>query len=99
MGNGLRFGLPYLFYELGVSVAGVGSVVAVSGYWASHLSAEVDLLIGIAALPLFFSGAAALAAPGQPPARRAGPTRGVLGDPRPAYRVGSTSRKESGRSV
>lgn len=54
VGNGLRFGIPYLFYAMAVGLAGFLLTVALSPYWQSHLSLSLGLLAGLVILPLFY---------------------------------------------
>lgn len=53
IGNGFRYGLPYLFLSMALSVVGFGVVVGTSEYWANHRALSASLFIGLVALPLF----------------------------------------------
>ncbi|HQU17192.1 MAG TPA: EAL domain-containing protein [Gammaproteobacteria bacterium] len=55
VGNGLRFGVPFLYFSLVFSLGGFGAVLVLSDYWRNQLSAGVGLFIGIGVLPLFYS--------------------------------------------
>lgn len=56
VGNGLRFGLPYLFYALAVGLAGFVATMALSPYWHTQPSLAFGLLAGLVILPLFYAG-------------------------------------------
>ena len=53
IGNGFRYGLPYLFLSMVLSIVGFGVVVGTSDYWANHRALSASLFIGLVALPLF----------------------------------------------
>lgn len=55
VGNGLRFGTPYLFYALVNGALGFGSMVVYTPYWHQHLTLAAGLLFGIVVLPLFYA--------------------------------------------
>jgi two-component system sensor histidine kinase RpfC len=52
-GNGFRYGKPYLYNSLALSVAGFAFVVAESRYWAQNHILGVGLLIGLIILSLY----------------------------------------------
>lgn len=56
VGNGLRFGVPYLFYALAVGLAGFVVTMTLSPYWHSQPSLALGLLAGLAILPMFYAG-------------------------------------------
>jgi len=53
LGNGFRYGLPYLYISYGLSLAGFFMVVAWSEYWQQHQSFAISLAIILIALPLY----------------------------------------------
>jgi len=53
LGNGFRYGKPYLYNSLVLSVASFGFVVAESDYWAQNRVLGVGLLIGMIVLSLY----------------------------------------------
>jgi diguanylate cyclase (GGDEF)-like protein len=55
VGNGLRFGVPYLFYALAVGVAGFLATMILSPYWHTQPSLAFGLLAGLVILPLFYA--------------------------------------------
>jgi diguanylate cyclase (GGDEF)-like protein len=55
VGNGLRFGVPYLAFALVLSLAGFGLVGYAAPFWSEHAHLSVALLVGIGTLPLFYA--------------------------------------------
>lgn len=55
VGNGLRFGVPYLFFALGVAVVGFALMIAYTPYWQEHTALAIGLLFGMILLPLFYA--------------------------------------------
>lgn len=55
IGYGLRFGQTYLYVAMLGAVAGFSLVLYFSVFWLQHLSIGIGLLIGLIALPLYFS--------------------------------------------
>lgn len=55
VGNGLRFGVPYLFYALAVGLAGFVATMTLSPYWHTQPSLAFGLLAGLVILPLFYA--------------------------------------------
>ena len=53
LGNGFRFGTPYLYISFGVSLVGFSIVVLGSEYWQDHRSFAVSLLLILLLLPLY----------------------------------------------
>jgi two-component system sensor histidine kinase RpfC len=53
LGQGFRFGTPYLLISLALSVAGFGIVLAMSDFWQQYLGAGVGLLLGMTALVMY----------------------------------------------
>ncbi len=54
-GNGIRYGKPYLFYALVLSLAGFAAVLLHSPYWQAHLTLGVGLWIGQFVISLYVS--------------------------------------------
>ena len=52
-GNGFRYGKPYLYNSLALSIAGFGLVIAANDYWAQNRILSVGLLIGMVVLSLY----------------------------------------------
>jgi diguanylate cyclase len=55
IGNGLRYGMPYLFTAMAVSMISFMVVIGNSAYWREQWGFSAGLLIGLVALPLYFS--------------------------------------------
>lgn len=55
VGNGLRFGVPYLLYALAVGVTGFVVTMTLSPYWHTQPSLAFGLLAGLVILPLFYA--------------------------------------------
>lgn len=55
IGNGFRYGLTYLYLGMGLSIAGFGTLFALSEFWRQNPEFSAGLLIGLIILPLFFS--------------------------------------------
>jgi two-component system sensor histidine kinase RpfC len=53
LGNGFRFGLPWLRISATASVAGFGLVVLHTPYWQDNLPLGLGLLAGLLAIPLY----------------------------------------------
>lgn len=54
VGNGLRFGVPYLIFAMVMGVASFTTVVISSDYWGQHYALAVGLIIGLVLLPMFY---------------------------------------------
>jgi len=54
VGNGLRFGVPYLLFAMVIGVTCLTVAVSSSDYWSQHAALSIGLLIGIVVLPLFY---------------------------------------------
>ncbi|MEJ2590303.1 MAG: ATP-binding protein [Candidatus Thiodiazotropha sp.] len=55
LGNGLRYGRPYLYFTSGLCVAGFTLVIAGSDYWWRQNILGFGLLLGLLIIPLFVS--------------------------------------------
>lgn len=55
VGNGMRFGNRYLMLAVVMATASFGITLALSGYWQRNLGLGIGLLVGLAAIPLYFS--------------------------------------------
>lgn len=53
LGNGFRYGTPYLYISFGVSLVGFSIAMLASGYWQDHRSFAVSLLLILLMLPLY----------------------------------------------
>jgi two-component system sensor histidine kinase RpfC len=53
LGNGFRYGKPYLYNSLALSIAGFGLVIVANDYWAQNSILGVGLLIGMVVLSLY----------------------------------------------
>lgn len=53
LGNGFRFGLPWLRIAAVLSLLGFGLVLTATPYWLSNLPLGVGLLTGLLAIPLY----------------------------------------------
>lgn len=54
-GNGFRFGIPYLFGAVAVSVTGFTIVSLADGYWSDHPPLSIGLLVGLIIIPAYAS--------------------------------------------
>jgi diguanylate cyclase (GGDEF)-like protein len=55
IGNGLRYGVRYLHAAMAVSIISFTVVFGISPYWREQWGFSIGLLIGLIALPLYFS--------------------------------------------
>jgi len=55
VGNGMRFGNRYLMLAVVMATASFGVTLALSDYWQRNLGLGIGLLVGLAAIPLYFS--------------------------------------------
>ena len=55
VGHGMRFGLSYMQFAIGVAVPCFAAALSFSDYWSQNRLAGVGLLLGIIILPAFFS--------------------------------------------
>ena len=56
IGNGLRYGTQYLYTAMTISIVSFTVVFSNSAYWTEQWGFSIGLLIGLVALPLYFSG-------------------------------------------
>ena len=54
MGNGFRYGRPYLLASTAVSVLGFSVVVTLHPYWHSNVGLATSIFIGLTVLPMYF---------------------------------------------
>jgi len=52
-GNGFRYGKPYLYNSLALSVAGFAFVVGMNGFWAQNRILGIGLLVGMIVLSMY----------------------------------------------
>ncbi|NCT88714.1 response regulator [Stenotrophomonas acidaminiphila] len=55
VGNGMRFGNRYLMLAVVMATTSFGITLALSDYWQRNLALGIGLLVGLAAIPLYFS--------------------------------------------
>jgi diguanylate cyclase (GGDEF)-like protein len=55
VGNGLRYGQKYLYTAMGLAGASILWIMLYSAYWSSHLYVSAGFIIGMIALPIYFS--------------------------------------------
>ena len=55
LGNGFRFGIPYLIAAAGAAVVGFGVTVAATPFWQTHLAVGIGLVAGLVVIPLYVS--------------------------------------------
>ena len=55
VGNGLRYGASYLYTAMAISIVSFTVVFSSSAYWQGQWGFSIGLLIGLVALPLYFS--------------------------------------------
>ncbi len=55
LGNGFRYGIPYLYISYGLSLVGFTSVIAWGSYWQQNQQFALSLLIILFALPIYTS--------------------------------------------
>jgi len=53
IGNGFRYGVPYLFTAMLVSIAGFLLVVDISPYWSENIIFSIAILLAMAIIPLY----------------------------------------------
>ena len=54
-GNGIRYGKPYLYNALALSILGFSLVAVFNGYWAQNRNLGVGLLVGMVVLSFYMS--------------------------------------------
>lgn len=55
VGNGMRYGNNYLYLAVVMALASFGATVMFNDYWQQNLRLGLGLLLGLAAVPLYFS--------------------------------------------
>jgi len=53
LGNGFRYGVPYLYFSTVLSAVGFGSVLAFNPYWSAHLALGIGILFTMVIVPLY----------------------------------------------
>jgi two-component system sensor histidine kinase RpfC len=53
LGNGFRYGVPYLLFSTALATAGFGSVLAFNPFWNAHLELGVGILFTMVIVPLY----------------------------------------------
>ncbi len=53
LGNGFRYGVPYLYFSTALSAAGFGSVLAFNPFWHEHLALGIGILFTMIIVPLY----------------------------------------------
>jgi len=53
IGNGFRYGVPYLLAALGASLVGFLVVIRTSAYWSEHTMFSIGILLAILVIPLY----------------------------------------------
>jgi len=51
VGNGFRFGLPFLYFSAGLSLLGFGIVTRLNPFWGQHLGLSLGLLLSLVIIP------------------------------------------------
>ena len=54
-GNGFRFGIPYLYVAMVVSLIGFSTALTIANYWNTHFGLSVALIAGLVLLPIYVS--------------------------------------------
>jgi len=53
LGNGFRYGVPYLYFSTALSAVGFGSVLAFNPFWHNHLALGIGILFTMVIVPLY----------------------------------------------
>jgi two-component system sensor histidine kinase RpfC len=53
LGNGFRYGVPYLYFSTVLSAVGFGSVLAFNPFWHIHLALGIGILFTMVIVPLY----------------------------------------------
>jgi two-component system sensor histidine kinase RpfC len=56
IGNGLRYGNRYLYAAVFMAMVSFTTTVLMTPYWLQNLKLGIGLIVGLAAVPLYFSG-------------------------------------------
>jgi diguanylate cyclase (GGDEF)-like protein len=54
LGNGTRFGLPFLYFTIALSIVGFSYVLTFNTYWEQHTYLGIGMIISLIILPLFY---------------------------------------------
>ena len=53
LGNGFRYGVPYLYFSTALATLGFGSVLALNPFWHVHLPLGIGILFTLVIVPLY----------------------------------------------
>lgn len=53
LGNGFRYGVPYLYFSTVLSAVGFGSVLVFNPFWHQHLALSIGILFTMIIVPLY----------------------------------------------
>jgi len=53
LGNGFRYGVPYLYFSTVLAAVGFGSVLVFNPFWHSHLALGIGILFTMVIVPLY----------------------------------------------
>lgn len=53
LGNGFRYGVPYLYFSTVLATIGFGAVLAFNPFWNSHLALGAGILVTMVIVPLY----------------------------------------------
>jgi len=53
LGNGFRYGVPYLYFSTALATLGFGSVLTFNPFWQSHLPLGIGILFTMVIVPLY----------------------------------------------
>ena len=53
LGNGFRYGVPYLYFSTALATVGFGSVLAFNPFWHIHLALGIGILFTMVVVPLY----------------------------------------------
>ncbi len=53
LGNGFRYGVPYLYFSTVLSAIGFGSVLAFNPFWETHVALGIGILFTMVIVPLY----------------------------------------------
>ena len=53
LGNGFRYGVPYLYFSTALTAAGFGAVLAFNPFWHNHLELGAGILLTMVIVPIY----------------------------------------------